>query len=161
MVFKIGEKKANASYATNIPVPLLPPPPSPSSSKNYKDASGDASSSSSETDNDDDPLAIFRSKSIKNKTNQQHGKNLIADWDEDETKKLEDVQESVCLIFVYMYLLLSCLCFKFIRGWCYFNILYLQLFLYLSISSKKKFNHHHHHHWIIIYMNQIMMIVHH
>jgi hypothetical protein len=120
MVFKIGEKKANVSYNANIPVPLLPPPPSPSSSKNYKDASADASSSSSETDNqddDNDPLAIFRSKSIKNKTNQQQGKNLITDWDEDETKKLEEVKQSVCLMFVYMYILLSCLCFKSIRGW--------------------------------------------
>jgi hypothetical protein len=129
MVFKIREKKQNVSNNTNIPVPLLPPPPS-SSSKNYKEASDDASSSSSETDNqdEDDPLDIFRSKPIKNKTNQQqqHGKNLITDWDEDETK----VQESVCLMFVYMYLLLSCVCYKSIRGWCCFGILHI--FFYFS-----------------------------
>ena len=121
MVFRIGEKKTTTSYDVNIPVPLLPPPPSPSSSKNYKGTSADASSSSSETDNqdDDDPLAIFRSKSIKNQTNEQHGKNLITDWDEDETKKLEELKESVRLISICMFVLLSCLCFKFVRGWCH------------------------------------------
>lgn len=126
MVFKIAEKKSNKSYDANIHVPLLPPPPS-SSSKNYKEASDDASSSSSETDNqndddDDDPLAMFRSKSTKKQTNQQQGKNLITDWDEDETQKSEDIKESVCLIFVYMFVLSSCICFKSIQGWCYFDV---------------------------------------
>jgi len=127
MVFKIKEKKFNVSHDTNIPVPLLPPPPS---SKSYKEASDDASSSSSETDNqdDDDPLAMFRSKSIKTKTNQHQGKNLITDWDEDETKINE---QSVCLMFVYMYLLLSCMFYKFIQGWCCFHIL-KTFFFYFS-----------------------------
>jgi hypothetical protein len=117
MVFKIGEKKANVSnYDTNIPLPLLPPPPSRSSSKNYKEASDDASSSSSESDKDD-PLAIFRSKSTKNKTYQQQGKNLITDWD-DETKINEGEQERVCLMFISMYLLLSCMCNKSSQGGC-------------------------------------------
>lgn len=140
MVFKIGEKKTNASNDINIPVPLLPPPPSPSSSssKNYRGSNDDASSSStSEADNnqddddDDDPLAIFRSKSVKNKTNQQPGKNLITDWDEDETKQIDVVQESVCLIFVSMYSLLSCICYKSIRGWCCFFFLYYKYSLYI------------------------------
>jgi len=117
MVFKIGEKKANVSnYDTNIPLPLLPPPPSRSSSKNYKEASDDASSSSSESDKDD-PLAIFRSKSTKNKTYQQQGKNLITDWD-DETKINEEEQQRVCLMFISMYLMLSCMCNKSSRGGC-------------------------------------------
>ncbi|CAF3952112.1 unnamed protein product [Rotaria sp. Silwood2] len=88
MVFKIGEKKHTSIHDRNIPVPLLPPPPSSSTitSKKYKEASDDASSSSTATDNEDenDPLAIFRSKSQKKKTNQQPGKNLITDWDEEE-----------------------------------------------------------------------------
>lgn len=102
MVFKIHDKKADTSLnqAINIPVPLLPPPPSPSSSRKYKEASDDASSSSSETENEDDPLAMFRSKSVKNNTNQKQGNNLITDWDEPE--------DTVCLILVYVYLLLSC-----------------------------------------------------
>ncbi|CAF3630972.1 unnamed protein product [Rotaria sordida] len=90
MVFKIGEKKDNISiYDKNIPVPLLPPPPSPSTSKKYKDASDDAGSSSSPTDNEDehDPLAMFRSKSLKKKKNEQHGKNLITDWGEGEEQE--------------------------------------------------------------------------
>lgn len=151
MVFKIGERKQNISTDTNIPVPLLPPPPSPSSSRNYKGASDHASSSSSETDNqdDDDPLAMFRSKSIKNKTNQQQqGKNLITDWDEDETKLNDIGQESVCLIFVYMYLLLSCICNKSIRGWCCFYIRNIYFIFDLFNFSKEKFNHHRHIHQI-------------
>jgi hypothetical protein len=135
MVFKIREKKSNVSHDTNIPVPLLPPPPS---SKSYKEASDDASSSSSETDNqddDDDPLAIFRSKSIKTKTNQQQGKNLITDWEEDETKINEG---SVCLMFVYIYLLLSCMCYKSIRGWCCFYILKIYFIIFhLLILARK------------------------
>jgi hypothetical protein len=159
MVFTIGAIKQNTSYDTNIPVPLLPPPPSPSSSKNYKEASENASSSSSETDNrddDDDPLAIFRSTPIKTKTNQQPGNNLITDWDEDETKINKEVQQSVCLMFVYMYSLLSCPSYQYIRGWNCFDIFFI-IFHFFN-SSKKKFNHHP---WIIIYMNQIMMIVDH
>jgi hypothetical protein len=117
MVFKIGEKKKNVSnYDTSSPLPLLPPPPSPSSSKNYKKANDDDSSSSSESDKDD-PLAMFRSKSTKHKTAPQAGKNLITDWD-DETKTNEEEQERVCLMFICMYLLLSCMCNKSIRGWC-------------------------------------------
>ncbi|UJR30555.1 hypothetical protein I4U23_018084 [Adineta vaga] len=85
MVFRIGEKKQNASaYDSNIPLPLLPPPPSPSSSKHYKEASDDASSSSSESDQDD-PLAIFRSKSTTQKTDRPTGTNLITDWDDEPT----------------------------------------------------------------------------
>jgi hypothetical protein len=98
MVFKIKEKKFND---TNISVPLLPPPPS-ASSKKSKQTNDYSSSSSSEADNqddDDDPLAIFRSKPTKTKTNQPQGKNLITDWDENE-----QIQESVCLIFLYVVL---------------------------------------------------------
>jgi hypothetical protein len=98
MVFKIKEKK---QHDTNIPVPLLPPPPSPSSSKKSQNTKDYASSSSSETDNqdEDDPLAMFRSKPIKNENNQQYGKNLITDWHENE-----QTQETVCLMSVYIVL---------------------------------------------------------
>jgi hypothetical protein len=149
MVFKIGEKKHDTSFnGTNTPVPLLPPPPSPS--KKYKEASDDASSSSSATDNDDDndPLAMFRSKSVKKTTNEKQGKNLITDWDEDETKTNENDEEEedrVCLMSVCMYLLLSCLSYKFIQGrCCVISILFLFIF-YLFHSSKKKFKYHHDH----------------
>ncbi|CAF0777078.1 unnamed protein product [Rotaria sordida] len=97
MMFKIQDKKQNLSNNTNISVPLLPPPPS---SKTYKKTNNDVSSSSSssslETDhqNDDDPFAIFQSKPIKNKTNQESEKNLFTDWNEDKSKINEQVDES-------------------------------------------------------------------
>ena len=93
MVFKIAEKKTTTSdQHANVPVPLLPPPPSPSTAKKYKEASDDAGSSSSEDDNDD-PLAVFRSKSIKDKTKQPTGTNLITDWDEPEETPVEQHEE--------------------------------------------------------------------
>ncbi|CAF1145777.1 unnamed protein product [Adineta steineri] len=93
MVFKIGEKKHNVLNSdTNIPLPLLPPPPSPSSSKNYQKSNKDASSSSSDSDQDD-PLAMFRTKTTKNKTDEQYGQNLITDWDEEI--KVQERQEKV------------------------------------------------------------------
>jgi hypothetical protein len=96
MVFKISEKKHDTSLNNmNIPVPLLPPPPSPSTSKKYKEASDDASSSSSATEDEDDPLAMFRSKSIKNKPNQQ-GNNLITDWEEQEGETNLNQEHRVC-----------------------------------------------------------------
>ncbi|CAF4774758.1 unnamed protein product [Rotaria sp. Silwood1] len=97
MVFKIGEKKHTTSiHDSNTPVPLLPPPPSPSTLKKYKEASDDASSSSSTTDNEDehDPLAVFRSKSLKKKTNEQPGKNLITDWEEEAADNTKINQEN-------------------------------------------------------------------
>ncbi|UJR16023.1 hypothetical protein I4U23_002937 [Adineta vaga] len=88
MVFKIAEKKSDTSFHDmNIPVPLLPPPPSPSTSKKYKEASDDASSSSSETEDEFDPLATFRSKPVKNKTNQKQNNNHNTDWPEDEQRE--------------------------------------------------------------------------
>lgn len=109
MIVKIGEKKSTTTSNTSMPVPLLPPPPT--SSKHYKEASDDASSSSSESehqnddDDDDDPLAIFRSKSIKNKSNETQGKNLITDWEENDSK----IKESVCLIKISICIFHCCL----------------------------------------------------
>jgi hypothetical protein len=117
MVFKITEKKQE----TNIPVPLLPPPPSASSStsKKYKEASDDASSSSSATEDENDPLAMFRSKSVKNKTNQKQGNNLITDWEDNEDDtKVNQEGERVCLMFIYVYVLLSCLYYNCNQGSC-------------------------------------------
>lgn len=113
MVFKIGEKKVHTTDDFNMPIPILLPPPPSSSSKISQNVSDDAdSSSSSETDHradddDDDPLAIFRSKSVKKSTETKHGKNLITDWDEEEPTYVEEKQPSVCLMFVYLYSLLS------------------------------------------------------
>ena len=97
MVFKIGEKKCSTmDNQSNVSVPLLPPPPSPSTtSKKYKEGN-DASSSSSE-DDDDDPLAVFRSKSIKE---QKTGTNLITDWDEPEETPIGHEQPKVYLILL-------------------------------------------------------------
>lgn len=148
MVFKIQDKKSNTSLneTINIPVPLLPPPPSPSASKKYKEASDDASSSSSETEQEDenDPLAIFRSKSNKDKTNQKQGNNLISDWGEQENEKEEDVEEQrVCLIFVYVCVLLSChqgsCCLRFVNR----KKNFLLMIIYFS-SKKNQDNHFHH-----------------
>jgi hypothetical protein len=128
MVFKISEKQSETSLNDiNIPVPFLPPPPSPSTTKKYKEASDDASSSSSATDNEDenDPLAMFRSKSIKNKINQKQGNNLITDWDEqDDTQINQQEEHRVCLIC----LLLSCVTIEF-NGWC--CLIFVEQFLYL------------------------------
>jgi hypothetical protein len=132
MVFKIEERKSNTSLnETNIPVPLLPPPPSPSTSKKYKEASDDAGSSSSETDNEDenDPLAIFRSKSTKNTTNQKQGNNLITDWEEQEDNQEEE--DRVCLMSLYVYLLLSCLCYHCLQGSC--CLIFIELFFFLNM----------------------------
>ncbi|CAF0951150.1 unnamed protein product [Adineta ricciae] len=95
MVFHIGERKGNMStHDSNIPLPLLPPPPSPSSSKKYKEVSDDASSSSSESD-EDDPLAIFRSKPTTQSINQQPGRSLFTDWDDETTTATnEQAQQS-------------------------------------------------------------------
>ncbi|CAF0957517.1 unnamed protein product [Adineta steineri] len=99
MVFKISEKKHDTSFNDmNIPVPLLPPPPSPSTTKKYKEASDDASSSSSATDDENDPLAMFRSKPMKNKTNEKqnnNNNNLISDWDEQPATDTKINQEEV------------------------------------------------------------------
>jgi hypothetical protein len=140
MVFKIGEKKSKASIdETSIPVPLLPPPPSPLPSKKYKEASEDASSSSSSpTDNEDenDPLAVFRSKSIKNKTNQKPGNNLITDWDEQEDTKINHEEERVCLMFLYVDIMLSCLYYNCTQGWCYL-IFVEHFFLYILFLARE------------------------
>lgn len=88
MVFKIGEKKSSTyDDQSQIPVPLLPPPPSSPAFSKKSNEGNDASSSSSE--NDDDPLAVFRSKSIKDKSKQQSGTNLISDWDEGDQPSIE------------------------------------------------------------------------
>jgi hypothetical protein len=119
MVFKIAEKKLEtSSFDSNISVPFLPPPPSPSTTKKYKEASDDASSSSSETEHEDenDPLAMFRSKPVKNKINQKPGKNLFADWEEQDDTKADQDDERVCLILSYVHSLLS---YNHIYGSCY------------------------------------------
>lgn len=126
MVFKIGEKKTSVNQP-NILVPLLPPPPSPS--KHSAESGEDASVSSESADEDEnDPLAMFRSKSLKKKTDGNQNKNLIADWDEEETqptsqeqeedKNINQVEARVCLMYLYIYSLLSCLCQNRDLGWC-------------------------------------------
>jgi hypothetical protein len=119
MVFKIEAKKLEtSSYESNISVPFLPPPPSPSTTKKYKEASDDASSSSSETEDENDPLAVFRPKSIKNKTNQKQGNNLITDWDEQDDTKIDQEEERVCLMLSHIYVLLSRSSYDRNQGWC-------------------------------------------
>lgn len=102
MVFKIGEKKTTSSdQHANVPVPLLPPPPSsPSTSKKYTGASDDAGSSSSGEDDNDDPLAVFRSKSIKDKSKPTTGTNLITDWDEPEESPIAQEEYKVYLMLL-------------------------------------------------------------
>jgi len=136
MIVKIGEKKSTeATFETAMPVPLLLPPPS---SKHYKEASDDASSSSSETDNDDDdPLAIFRSKSIKTKSNETQNQNLITDWEENESTVNK---ESVCLANTFVSSsLLSCLSRELLRGRCFFFIVdsFSKLIQNFDFSARK------------------------
>lgn len=119
MMFKIQDKKQNLSSDAIIPVPLLPPPPSP---KNYSKSDADASSSSSEAEqqDEDDPFAIFQKKPKESKVIETEANDLFADWNQEATKSHEQVQESVCSMFICMCLLLFCLCDKSIRGWCRF-----------------------------------------
>ncbi|CAF0742220.1 unnamed protein product [Didymodactylos carnosus] len=115
MIFSIDDKsKQNLRAIPASPMPLLPPPPSPSQmkktttinvghkNKNSKKAaiSDDASSSSSASDDkedDDDPLAMFRTKSLKNKKTdkpEETPTNLINDWFNDDDKPITEERKT-------------------------------------------------------------------